>query len=517
MKYIIRIFMSAIGFTALLPSCIEDKGNYDYNWVQSLELRIPEIEPSDSIVVTNASLLQLTPVFYDTNTGEAVTVDYDDYVFTWDALPYNRIYESDKVHLSDEYNLNANIVLPIQAEYHTVTVRAVNTATTQVYIKTFHLRVTGLFESAYFFLTEDSERNVEMDIYGWTPEGEEIVLQNYFGILGLTQMGGGANAITFDKYRNSIFFATGDYFSWLDSPSFEHYEVSTIETILVPTTQHTFDAMIRLGGTGVESTSKNIICFGADGSVHDLCNLFSMTINYANINGEPTVLSPMVAGYQPQMASVYWSQTHKTLCWADLQSTGSAQPPTSVIAIDAGTGTALEDCVYMGGSTDREMITVVRDVTGEYWRVDLLSDLEISININFIAKIADNSPRRLVGTAQLGTIDHWINSHARGYIYAIAGGTIYSYVESQAGDVADPGWTAATITDSNNVPVTITDPISFTHFENDGRSCMYVFTYSAASGGTLYMLRPRSVGTDLELVDRITGLGNAKKMCYWWG
>ena len=521
MRYTAKILLGVFLLAGALSSCIKDKGNYDYDWIQPLELKIPELAPTDSLSVANGSLITVTPVFYDKNTGAKVDVDYDDYTFAWSALPYGKLYNDAKVDLGGEYNLNSQVFLPVRSEYHTVTLVAVNKETDQTYRVDFRLRVTGAFEYAYMFMTEDSGGNVDIDIYGKVPGEEQMKLtRNYLSAIEFTPRGGGANGMTFDKFRNRIYFATGETFAWLNTPDFTYDEsLNKIENILIPTTQTTFKRIVRLGGTSAAATGKNIMFLAENGDAHNLANTDVMFTSISNVNGDPAVLAPMVGGYLAQRTSVYWSETHKKLGWASLYGQGSAKPSQGITLIDDGIGKELAQCIYLGGSSDREVIAVVKDVDGDYWRIDMNAERTASgmFGVYWKATPTTTSPRKLTGTPGLGAIGHWINSHARGYIYAVVGTNLYSYVEAQAGGVSDPGWTQAAITDSKNLPVTITDPVSFVHFEDDGKSCMYVFTYSAANGGTLYLLRPREVGTDVELVDKITGLGNVKQMCYWWG
>lgn len=521
MRHIAKIFFASLFFAGALSSCIEDKGNYDYNWVQPLELKLPELAPTDSIEVISGDRLTITPVFFDKNTGEEVKVAYDDYTFKWLAMPVSVAaydYTRYRELLSNNYNLDAEITLPVNSEYNKVTLEAVNNKTGQFYRVNFYLKVTGRYTSAYLFITEEGPRQIGFDIYGWKPNGEVDLTRNFFPSTGFNQTACSSYGIMFDRPKERIFLLTDQTFTWLGSPDFDYLDINTIDNLLIPTTQTIFTGMHRLGGTGAGPTNRNIIFFSADGGVFNLANNNTINLDMAYVNGEDVVVAPMVAGYLPQRSSVYWIETKKKLGWASLYSMGSSKASLSLKLFDEGIGKDIDDCLYLGGSSDREMIAILRDVDGEYWRVDMVSEfVRNGQDMFYHPKLSPGSPRRLKGTASLGKIDHWINSHEKGYIYAIVGNEMYTYVEAQAGGVEDPGWSKAAITDSNSTPAQFTDPISFVHFENDGRNCMYVFTYSQTNGGTLYLLRPREVGADLELVDKITGLGNVKHMCYWWG
>lgn len=537
MKKILLILSIAV--TACFASCVKDKGNYDYNYLPRYKLTIDGVNSDHSkpLETTNNSLLVFNPVFSDM-VGDTVDLPFEDYQFIWNFSRSGEINKSQIRFLSDEPTLNKIINQPT-GQVHTIWLMAVNKSTGQRYTTSFTIKLVDKYTSAYIFLTEDDEQNVDMDIYGYAPDGE-VLLKNYLSDVGCTLgRSGGANAVLFDSWSdaNRIIFSSGESASWLNGSNFSWEEVNKITSLLplVGDDNVIIKNMYRVGvkpadGRSGQHTHK-FFYFGEDGSAYISSNtaLSSPGINILNANGSKIELAPMVGAYRynsstPEFcSSVLWSITNKKLVWASIYASPAISVSTSCDFVDDRIGKELDDCLFLGGSQEQPMIAVVKDIDGGYWRLNL-QGADPDDNDVYQAIVKEGSPRRLAGTETLGNITQWINSHTRGYLYAIVDNRdMYNYVESQVGGVADPGWTKVTITETQKVgdqtvkvPITIEDPVSFVHFENSGKNDMYVFTYSETNGGTLYMLRPETVGSELTLNGKLTGLGNAKKMCHWW-
>ena len=537
MKKILLIL--CIAAAAGFASCVKDKGNYDYDYLPEYILTIDGVNPSKLVETNNNSLLEFTPVFLNV-LGDTVDLPFDDYQFTWNLSRSGEIDQSQLRFISDEPTLNRIINQPTGQE-HTLWLKAINKMTEQRYMTNFRIKLVDKYTSAYIFLTEDEERNVDMDIYGYAPDGEEY-LRNYLSDIGYTGgLGGGANAVMFDSWSsaNRIIFSCGESISWLNGSNFSWDEVNKV-TSLIPMSSGrsvVITNMHRVGAKPGDGTSGQYVhkffYFDDQGGAYIASNtaLAAPSINVVNAaggNSKKIELAPMVGAYRyfngtPETYSaVMWSRTDKKLVCTSIYAGVTASVSSSCYDVDDMIGKNLDDCLFLGGSQDQPMIAVVRDVDGAYWRLNL-QGFDAGSRV-YKAMVKDGGLRRLAGTETLGDIKHWINSHTRGYLYTIVGDNqMYNYVESQVGGVADPGWTRVTITEEQeiggekvNVPVTIEDPVSFVHMENSGKNDIYVFTYSETNGGTLYLLRPGAVGSELTLNGKLTGLGNAKKMCYWW-
>jgi len=527
MKFRIKISFALLFFAGVFTSCVEDKGNYDYNWVPDLEFRSQVA--NDSLIVIRGNTLTLNPVFYDVENEKAIEVNHDDYIYQWYCLPYGEYYSSDRIYVSDKYNIDEPIYLPIESNYHRMQVMAAHKETGQIYTTQFFIRVIGRFSSTYVFLTEDAAQNVEMELYGWDGSGKVVHDKDYLAISNFPYLTEGANAVTFDKFTNRLYVANGSGMSWLNSPDFDYDPVTNkLSELMIPQTEETFSKIYRLGHTGASSINREFYCFSDAGDLYVINNTgMHPAINI--IGTVPVSLAPMVAGYSAQQCALFWDQTNKQVVWAGMSNQGMTSMARSLTLLSHGISTRLTDCVHMGGSNERRMIAVLKDVEGTFWRLDY-NPYQASIMDNYSPR-AIREPRQLVGTESLGTVSHWLTTLDKGYLYAVVNNKLYTYVESQTGVTEDPGWSGVTITDAAGASVSIEDPISFVLAETNGlyttasgidysdylNTCFYVVTYSASKGGTVYILNATDTGYNVKLIDKITGLGNVKKMSYWWG
>ncbi|NDV64984.1 PKD-like family lipoprotein [Bacteroides sp. 224] len=521
MKLVKQLLLAIFFAAGAFFSCTEDKGNYDYDWIPNIGITFEK----DSIAVKRLKELQVEPIFVDKNTDTPIEINHDDYEYVWEYMPESAHYFSDMIHVSNKYNIDESILLPVSSGYGTMRVRATNKKDNRIFIADFKLQVTDTYKRTYLLLTEDPSGTVDLEFYGWD-ENDDVLYNNIPGYLSSTGFpftAGGAKAIEYHAKEKKIYIASGSGMGWLTSPGFDFSEKSTLEYILFPKTTDTFEQIVRLGGTGVSISSTNFYCFTPTGELNVLNGAtFIPTKNYLTETMEQIKLAPMLGAYYNQRCALLWDDTNNKLLWANFEFTGMGANSNKLLnSLSPNVSEKFESVLYMGGSADasRALTAIVKDVKNTYWRLDY----EAKRN-SFFEPYYPNpvrTPKVLVGTKDLGEVDHWYISSQKGYLYAAVGKTLHTYVESQTTTVADPGWTQPTIKDADNNPVTIEDPISFIWAENNGsgvlQTCFYVVTYSAEKGGTVYMLNPGEVGSELKLIDKFSGLGNVKKMCYWWG
>ena|GEM_PF-6098012 len=557
MRHTIKIFFAALLFAGVFASCIEDKGNYTYDWVQSMRVEFAEFENNEGVAIDlggirrvlpriehrSGTVLTLTPVFIDRETDKAVEVDYDDYAFSWEALRGDRINQingDDIIFLGDAYNLNTPILLASRPDNYLVTMRAVNKHTDQTYISQFLVRAVDFLVNGYFFMTEDASRNAEIDIYAYDADRNTVFMQNYLQTLGYEHRGGGANAITFDAFPSPgrLYFSTGEGFGWINPPDFGSVTVLSdpmpMQWLAFMQRPQTIETMVRVGGIQTTALNRRLYFMPPGGNLLHLMSPGSQnwTANLARRAGtsEETDLAPMIGGFWHNRTVAVWSNRFKRLGYLSVSNAAALSPGVILMDLPTAITKPIAECVYLGGCgiTARQMIAVLKDADGGYWRVYMDSTLASNVYTPFYSEV-----KELPGAP--GGIRHWINSHAAGHVYAVTDSEMWTYISSETGGASeDPGWTKATITVASatdvanagagvggmaaGTAVTITDPITMVHFEDDGRNFMYIFTYDGTSGGgTLYMLRPRAggVATELELHGMITGLGNVKKMAYF--
>lgn len=113
MKQIYAIIIGLL-LSACLASCYDDKGNYDYHWIQDIYL---EDILTDTTVARSGVLkksVDLQKIILETETEtEREAANPEDYVYEWRAIArgnYNSL--SEDVVLSTEKDLNDTIFLP---------------------------------------------------------------------------------------------------------------------------------------------------------------------------------------------------------------------------------------------------------------------------------------------------------------------------------------------------------------------------------------------------------------------
>lgn len=518
MRKILKIAFIVVCLGGLFASCADDKGHYNYHWLSDVEMTFAQ----DSLVVSRGEVLDVVPLLAKRGDGTPVEMKYDEYNYQWFGLPNGILDSVNRVDLGDKYNLNERIWMEVLTAYHRVELRATHKETGRFFTADFHVRVIGMYQDAYLFLTEDSAGKVELEFYGTAADGSAAYEKNYLAANGYPPLTGGANAVSYDGYFKRIYLSAGSGMYWLNTPDFSYNALSNnIGELLVPQTTDTFSAIRRLG-PNLTMPGRMLIFFTPEGDVH-IGYAGNVSISIALIGQRSVQVAPMVAGYSSEEAHsviMLWNKTDNNLVYANMFNQGSVAIAKSLTVLDPGMAKPPTEALYLGGSQDRTMIAVVKDADAAYWRLDYRAYQPTS-GAPFMPQ-AIHAPRKLTGTKELGNISHWFNSPEKGYLYAVVGNKLHTFVESQSGGgVEDPGWKAVTIADKQGQAVQIEDPVTLVYSEYNGagdlHTSFYVVTYSASKGGTVYMLTPAESGEKLVLLKKITGLGNVKHMCYWWG
>ena len=130
----------------LLSSCYDDKGNYDYDYIQSVILR----EELKDTVVTRGKVLTLKPEIAKIVThGENDTtgVNIDDYDYVW--YTYNEV-TGKRDTLGNRSYLEDTIYLPISDKYR-VTFSITEKASGVAWLNQFGLKVIGAYKNGFLF------------------------------------------------------------------------------------------------------------------------------------------------------------------------------------------------------------------------------------------------------------------------------------------------------------------------------------------------------------------------------
>ncbi|MCC8173115.1 MAG: hypothetical protein LIO65_01600 [Odoribacter sp.] len=201
-----------------LQSCYEDKGNYTYDWVE--EVIITNLKDT---VIGWGDTLSVKPSIKKTvfsQISDTTEINPEDYEYVWYTYDNNN---NKKVTLSNKQYLNDTIYLPVRNTDYLVNYEVTEKATGVTWNGVFKLRVINLFQNGFLFLTEDEDKNVELEIYGKDAEGVEHLRKRILYTAGFPFRSGGANCVFyFSNIRNlsRIWIATGEGTGWLSGTDF---------------------------------------------------------------------------------------------------------------------------------------------------------------------------------------------------------------------------------------------------------------------------------------------------------
>ncbi|MDL2319993.1 hypothetical protein LJC45_02535 [Alistipes sp. OttesenSCG-928-B03] len=517
--------------TALLASCYDDKGNYDYDWIPRTDFTFEESRLS----IERGEVLRVTPQIFETSLNQYGNPDgeeprqvenYDDYDYVWYGITNGK---GGRELLSTKWNLDEPIYMKISVpDTHRIEVHATNRNTGVTSSAYFDLEVVGTYRKGFLFLTDDIDGNVDLEIFAQKASNDWVLEKGTLERADFPYRTGFANAVMYQKYcfgsggenlPRRIWIATGDGVSWIDPIDFSYDPVlNDLEMLMVPHTARTFKKMFRVGPIGTKLFSSSYMMFADDGEVHILNRAGKVRPGIANTNFQPISVAPMFGGNNN--LGVMWDLTHKRFVHAfiDAQETGASNsciPMNDVTDVSIG-----GECLHLGTSNAHTCIGITRNPDGKYvkYEWDFMSEFMIP---GFYVKewIEYKTQTELVGTDQLGTIDHWVLSTARGDVYVIAGGKMYCY-RTYPQNASLNSWQQVVFKDENDVTVTPKfDPVSFLFVENFGApfsNCFYMATHSDANGGTVYALEPSNTEPkEIKIISTMSGLGNVKSMSFW--
>ena len=144
--------------TGMLNSCYEDKGHYKYDWVQEIDLT--DVLKDTTVGRGNVLHIEvdLKKRLLDSE-NETEVANPDDYTFEWKALT-----GEENVILGTDKDLTDTIWLASGNSYqvnYTVTEKKTGVS----WISDFKLNVVEGVKGGFIFMTEDTDRKVDIEIY----------------------------------------------------------------------------------------------------------------------------------------------------------------------------------------------------------------------------------------------------------------------------------------------------------------------------------------------------------------
>ena len=230
-----RIYLILLGLVLgiYMTGCYGDKGNYDYQWIQDIEIdSLFNFKKDSTITVSRSQVLKidvdLKKIILGTE-NETEVANPEDYIYEWKVLANNSTLDEDMI-LSTEKNLNDTIWLGEGSYQVNYSVTEKNSGVT--WITYFKLRVVTRYTGGHIFLTEDANQNIEIELWATVPDNAERVHET--GVLarsGFPYTKGGAKfvkRITDNYAGNGVWIATGENTGWLNLPNFDWSEGNLI-------------------------------------------------------------------------------------------------------------------------------------------------------------------------------------------------------------------------------------------------------------------------------------------------
>jgi len=477
----------------LLTSCYEDKGNYDYDWVTDVR-----IENLKDTLVSRGEVLKIEPqlslILGDSLAGESFNPE--DYEYLWTTG-----FESDATILSRERVLNDTIWLPISETAYTVFYRISRKSSGLFWYGKFNLSVKGRYSKGILFLTEDENKQVELDLYGNTPTGEWILEKGALARSGFPYRGGGANCVYSQTVANAkrIWVATGEATGWLDMKNFAWGERDIARSIMaIPQpVSYTFKNIITLGG--------KVYLMSADGNGHVINNYAMIYPTFAVVNNKTVKLAPFAVGTTSSAA--VWDLTNRQLVLNLSDNMMTANAYCEELAAE----NALKgmEFVYMQEINNTKFVLIVREpVTGKFWKYRYAWERRSRV---YYPVVEDNGVEELKEMEILEGVEPEMMGvdRANGYFYFAIGNKLYNY--RSGGGFDKP-------VECN---LTFKDPITRVQVTNNGyQQYLWVATYDSSkgdTGGTVYKLKVNSTNSQEVTVDGepVTGLGRVRCINFW--
>lgn len=491
----------------LAVSCYDDQGNYDYDYVQRVVLG----EELKDTVVTRGKVLTLKPNIAKITTrggNDTTAIDPDQYHYVW--YTYNEA-TGKRDTLGNRYFLDDTIYLPVSDKYR-VTFGITEKASGVSWYSQFGLRVIGAYKNGFLFLTEDSAGEVELEMYGDDAEGGVIRETGMLQRSGFPYRKGGANAVSYVAWDRmnikQIWVATGEATGWLTIPDMLWEETYLAPYMMVETKpmSYTFKKMYAF-----KPNDQKEYFVTEEGEVHWF-NPTSAFYPDCAFNAGRKFKASTTLGVSGDGFMMYDEVEKCLLSYSTWNTMYAKSEATRLSGTDALAGS---DLVYMQGVEDGSVVVIMKDPDGITRRYVYTASLDFStFPPGTVFKQAANFTREIKNDADLlAKADHIVLDRGNGFIYFAIDNLLYNYREGAGVD----GCVEIDQLTFDGEKV-VFDEITAMAVMTSGRYAkdVIVATYSAETGGKVYVLRPNtSESRDLQVVEIIPVDGRVKSISYW--
>lgn len=485
---------------ALCCSCYEDKGNYDYDWIQDVEVTG---EFKDT-TVQQGTLFRLEPGPVRATAEGTKAIDPDDFTYSWKAFwGYN-----ESMLLSTNPILNDTIWLPIGVTYQ-INYKVTEKATGVSWLKRFHMKVVQNYTSGLMMMTEDDNGKVELEIYAENTKGDKIHETGFMARSGFPYRGGGANFVattscgTGTKPYRYLWVSTGEGMGWLQLPDFSWEEKQMLRMLMVKQEPVSY-TLCNIG-----QFHANIgFGFTQDGNVHPLNNnnLVYSDIAYANM--QKFKAAPWLGGYNN--AALLFDTDRKRFVVFTSGVYGWQFPSNT--CLDVADDVAFEGSTlyYMSIVKDKETIAVLKDKDGKYWKCNIKM-AGTTVKPQLVVDKFELSPDiAMLETAETKAVDYVYKK-----IYFTSGQKLYCYRDGSGIDACREVnllKDGQKLNPDEVVSVIVVPNVFWTNITEN----VYVTTYNAEHKGRVYVTKPDPAEPmNLVVQEVIETEGRVKSICKW--
>ncbi len=530
----IIIFVAAF-FLFSLFSCYEDKGDYDYDWktgARIIPMRDTTVKRGDTLYYT-PNVREVVLHGQNTDTLSWAQIDPDNYEYAWIRV---RAADGRRDTLSRKFDFGEPVTLS-GGEYR-VEFFVTSKQTGVADIAFFTLTVTNNYRSGMLFLTEEEGETSELNMFANTVDGREIWERNMLASGDFPYKDGKPLGVMYQQFHltnagpKKIWVLTEDGLGWLHYENLRWAEGQDLGTVPGGAPDLKF-AGLRF--YRIENAASGLYAFYTEnGGARMIGNASSLEPDIAFLGSASESnrirISPMAVSYQGIAGSMHRmtvlvnDETHSQLLGFNAHSMNQNAMDRFCHRLPAtGSAIGMEALHLQSVEPNRRMYAVMKDRAGTYWRFAFQGARMVGNSNKYSPGFTDSL--ELVGTAALGTINHFFLQPKSGIVYCIMADNSMRYYHE-----ASKEWRVVEITDPDGVletgmpapanwdPVRIiqTDWIDSGQFPWAGQDVALFVTYSEEHGGNFYALKfNRDNGADVKLTKTIADVGNVKSMSYF--
>lgn len=484
--------------TGILTSCFEDKGNYDYDWVQSVALRT---ELKDT-TIQRGTVLKIVPELTKLVGTELVDLNPDDYTYCWEAVWDN----NQRLVLSTECDLNDTIWLTIGKTYqinYTVTEKTSEVS----WLNRFNMRIVQRYTNGLLFMTEDADKNVELEIYASDTKGDKVHESGVLARSGFPYRKGGANFVASTRVNKNkyLWVATGEGTGWLQLPDFSWDEKQMLQMLLIKEEPEGY----TLNNIG-QSTAEYLLGFTKEGNTHILNSNYIVYSDIAYVNMQKFKASPYWGGDKD--GAILYDNDRKCFVLYTRTNYGWQFPATNCVDVAENAAFAGSTLYCMSLTKDGKTVAFLKDKDGKYWKCKL----NIGKNNNTPELVVEEQIELTASIAMLERADCKVIAWENQWAYFTMDHKLYSY---RYGSGIDECREVA-LMDENGGQLTLDGIVSVIVVPNNIQdaicSNIYVTTYSEQNKGKVYVTRPdEAEPLNLIVSEEIHVDGRVKSLCKW--